>query len=76
VTTEDGVGGVRASAKLHGIEDRVDVMEIEQFIATNLYEKSAFVLSKPEAVKRLVERYNEIVSSVENDPSLRIEFEG
>lgn len=77
ITTEDGVGGAKAWAKQAGIEERLDVIEIEQFLATNIYEWSVFAKEgRPAAVRDIVERYNRIVSECETDPSLRIEFEG
>ncbi|EKQ63575.1 hypothetical protein Xlen_10880 [Xanthomonas campestris pv. leeana] len=77
VTTEDGVGGAKALSKQAGVDDRLDVIEIEQFIATNVYEWSVFDRNaRPTAVKDIIERYNRIVAEVETDPSLRIEFEG
>lgn len=76
VTTEDGVGGAKALARQAGIEERIDIMEIEQFLATNLYERSLFKRDeRSDAVKDLVDRYNGIVSECETDPSLRIAFE-
>jgi len=77
ITTDDGVGGAKALAKQIGLEDRIDVVEIEQFMATNIYEWSVFDRnSRPDTVRSLIERYNKIVSECESDPSLRIEFEG
>lgn len=77
VTTEDGVGGAKALSKQAGVDDRLDVIEIEQFIATNVYEWSVFERdARPTAVQNIIERYNRIVADVESDPSLRIEFEG
>ncbi|OLP56289.1 hypothetical protein BJF92_15455 [Rhizobium rhizosphaerae] len=77
VTTEDGVGGAKALSKQAGVDDRLDVIEIEQFIATNVYEWSVFERdARPTAVQDIIERYNRIVADVESDPSLRIEFEG
>ena len=77
VTTEDGVGGAKALSKQAGVDDRLDVIEIEQFLATNLYEWSVFERdARPTAVQEIIERYNRIVGAVESDPSLRIEFEG
>jgi hypothetical protein len=76
VTTEDGVGGAKALAKQAGVEDRLDVIEIEQFIATNVYEWSAFGKDRrPGAVREIIDRYNRIIGECETDPSLRIEFE-
>jgi hypothetical protein len=76
ITTDDGIGGAKALAKQAALEDRIDVVEIEQFLTANLYEWSDFRRERrPLAVKTLVDRYNKIVSERENDPSLRIEFE-
>lgn len=77
VTTEDGVGGAKALSKQAAVEDRLDVVEIEQFIATNVYEWSAFERdARPATIKNIIDRYNAIVADCESDPSLRIEFEG
>ncbi len=58
-----------------GIADRIDVFEIEQFVALNLYERGKFVAGGCKlAVEDLITRYNEIVDLVETDPSLRIEL--
>lgn len=76
VTTEDGVGGAKAVAKQSNVEERIDVIEVEQFIATNVYEWSGFEREKRStAVRELFERYNSIIKDCESDPSLRIEFE-
>lgn len=76
VTTEDGIGGAKALAKQASLEDRIDVIEIEQFLATNLYEHSKFGRdARTVTVQDLIERYNNIVAKCERDPSLRIEFE-
>jgi hypothetical protein len=76
VTTEDGAGGARALARQHGIEQRLDIVEIEQFVATNIYEWSRFDRdTRQHAIRNIVDRYNEIVAECETDPSLRIEFE-
>jgi hypothetical protein len=77
VTTEDGVGGAKALARQIGVDERVDIIEIEQFLAMNLYQASLFERGKRSAaVSALVERYNAIVVGCETDPSLKIEFEG
>lgn len=76
VTTEDGVGGAKALSKQAGVEDRLDIIEIEQFIATNVYEWSIFDRdARSTAVQQIIERYNRIVAAEESDPSLRIELE-
>lgn len=77
VTTRHGVGGAMALAEDIEIDERIDVIDIEQFLATNIYERSAFkTATRPATIRELIDRYNSIVSKVESDPSLRIEFEG
>lgn len=77
ITTEDGVGGARALSRQAAVDDRLDVIEIEQFIATNIYEWSAFERdARPSTVRNMIDRYNRIVTDCESDPSLRIEFDG
>ena len=64
--------GLAANA---GIADRLDIFEIEQFVALNLYELGKFRESvRRTIVGELVDRYNKIVGEVETDPSLRIEL--
>jgi hypothetical protein len=77
VTTRHGVGGAMALAEAISIDERVDIIDIEQFLAANIYERSVFnAAARPVAIRDLIDRYNSIVSKVESDPSLRIEFEG
>lgn len=73
VTTDSGAGGAAAIAKNFGIADRLDILEVEQFIATNIYEWTGFASGKrTHSVGELIERYNEIVEQCETDPSLKI----
>ena len=75
VTTHDGAQGAQALAKVAGIDGRIDVLEIEQFIATNVYERSAFAqTSRRAAINEIIERYNSIVEQHETDPSLKIKI--
>jgi hypothetical protein len=58
-----------------GLGERIDVFEVEQFVALNLYELGKFAAEgRRVAVGEVVTRYNEIVEEVETDPSLKIEF--
>jgi hypothetical protein len=73
ITTDTGIGGAIALARNAGVADRIDVLEVEQFVATNVYEKSAFAESnRIPTVAGLIEKYNEIIESCESDPSLKI----
>lgn len=77
ITTESGVGGARALAQNVGLADRIDILEVEQFIAANVYEKSGFAESKRAAtVQEILQRYNQIIDSSESDPSLKVVLGG
>ena len=74
VTTARGLTAAEVLCENAGIGERVDVFEVEQFIALNLYELGRFAAEgRRVAVTDLVTRYNEIIGEVETDPSLMIE---
>ena len=73
ITTKDGVS--LALLSMQGTEwaDRIDVLEIGQFLTANIYERSLFCVSDCKlTLKSIIERYNEIVAECEADPVLRI----
>jgi len=73
ITTVSGVGGAIALAKNADIAERIDIIEIEQFVATNVYEWSAFQQTKRAlTVQQLIDEYNRIIDDCETDPSLKI----
>jgi hypothetical protein len=73
VTLQKGLTVAEGLAANAGISDRLDVFEIEQFVALNLYELGKFkATGRRTAVEELVERYNAIIEGIETDPSLRI----
>ncbi len=75
VTGKKGLAVAEGLAGNSGLADRIDVFEIEQFVAANLYELGAFAADgRRTAVDGLVKRYNDIVEEVETDPSLKIEL--
>lgn len=77
VTLQRGLAVAEGLAGNAGIGDRIDVFEIEQFIALNLYELGKFAASgRKTAVSDVVKRYNEIIEEFETDPSLKIEVRG
>ena len=56
-----------------GIGDRVDVFDIEQFLASNLYELGLFApVGRKETAAKLIDAYNAIIDSCETNPSLKI----
>lgn len=75
VTIQRGLGVAEGLATNVGLGDRIDIFEIEQFVALNLYELAKFAAEgRRTAVTDLVSRYNEIVEEFETDPSLKIEL--
>ncbi len=73
VTIAEGRAGVESIAKGFEIEGRIDVIEAEQFIATNLLEWSKFSTQNQRVeLERLIEVYNKLVNHYETDPSLLI----
>ena len=75
VTTQRGLSAAEVLSENVGLGDRIDVFEVEQFVALNLYELGRFAAEgRRLAVEDLVTRYNEIVEQYETDPSLKIEF--
>jgi hypothetical protein len=73
ITTQSAAGGAAAHARNAGIEDRFDILEVDQFIATNIYEWSGFRQTNRKLnFKELVDVYNRIVKETETDPSLLI----
>lgn len=75
VTLQRGLAVAEGLAANVGLAGRIDVFEIEQLVALNLYELAKFAADgRRAAVTSLVKRYNEIVEEVETDPSLKIEL--
>ncbi|QEM13410.1 DUF4928 family protein [Mucilaginibacter rubeus] len=76
VTTKRGITLAEGLAENANLAARIDVFEIEQFIALNLYEFAKFdERGRTIAVSDLVGKYNEIVMQFETDPSLLIELQ-
>jgi hypothetical protein len=75
VTIPERLEVARQFAGLKEITERVEIVDAIQFMAMNLYEKAGFVAAdeKP-SLKDFITIYNEIVSEVDSDPSLRIKF--
>jgi hypothetical protein len=75
VTVQRGLSVAEGLAANVGLSDRIDVFEIEQFVALNLYELGKFAADgRKVAITDLVSRYNEIVDEFETDPSLKIDL--
>lgn len=75
VTIAESRAGIESIAKGFEIEGRIDIIEAEQFIATNILEWGQFAEKAHRAeVLRLITQYNIIVQSYETDPSLLIDM--
>lgn len=73
VTVAESRPAIESMAKGMEIDGRLDIIEAEQFIATNIFEWSEFSeSSRKEQIARLIRQYNQIVEAAETDPSLLI----
>jgi hypothetical protein len=75
ITLAKGLLAAEQLAENAKIEGRIDIFEIEQLIAMNLYELGKFKADRRiMAIADLVTCYNEIIEEIETDPSLKIEI--
>ncbi len=59
-----------------GLDGRIEVWDVKQFLSANVYEHSLFdERERNSTLADIVRNYNDIVLENETDPSLRIEFE-
>ena len=67
------IGPAEELARSLGVAERVEILDVLQFVTMNLYELSLFKpVQRHVTINSLVEKYNEIVKSCEADQSLRI----
>jgi hypothetical protein len=75
VTKARALNAAEVLAENAGLGERIDIFEVEQFVALNIYELGNFAAEgRRVAVGDVVKRYNEIVEEVETDTSLKIAF--
>lgn len=75
ITGQRGLTVAEALSENVGLGESVDMFEVEQFIAINLYEIGKFAADgRKVALSDFVKRYNDIIDDVETDPSLKIEI--
>ena len=75
VTTPKRIGLAEGLAEQFNLSERIDVLDIEQFLTCNVYEHGRFgPQGRRLAAERLIAKYNEIVAKCETDPGLRIEL--
>jgi len=76
ITDFDHVNNACISAKDADISGRVEIWDIQQFLSTNISEHSLFDEQlRTTKMADIIEKYNQIISEKETDPSLKIEFE-
>lgn len=77
ITTTKKTSFADTLAEQANISSRLDVLDIEQFLAANLYERALFSAKNhlPRTTE-LLTRYNELIEAHETDPSLKIEIAG
>ena len=73
ITLQDGVTGAHYLIKGTAWADRVDVLEVAQFLTANIYERSLFQVGEYRiTLLGVIERYNQVVAKCEVDPVSRI----
>ena len=74
ISSSAGAAQAEALAQEVGMGRKVEVLDITQFLVSNMLEWTAFDGSKRRnTFEKLIVRYNVIVESCETDPSLKIE---
>lgn len=69
------IGSAVELAKLLGIADRVEILDVLQFVTMNLYELSlSKAVQRQVTIENLANKYNEIVVKCEADQSLQIKL--
>lgn len=74
VTPGRGVALATGLAENADIAARLDVFDVEQWLAAHIIAQGGSMNDRATALGGLVERYNAIVDAVETDPSLRLEL--
>ena len=75
ITGRDRTKSAQDQITDNGLSERVDILDYEQFLATNVFELGRFSHDgRKDAFTKIIERYNEIIDRVEHDPGLRIEI--
>lgn len=74
ITSYDKVPVPFALAEPFNIQDQIEVLDIEQFLAANVHERSFFQKQgRHTQTADLIRRYNHIIDTVETDPALKID---
>lgn len=74
LTLEDRIGTARSLADYIGIEDRVTVRGVEEFLSRNIDAMASYsTVETRRVLRQLFDTYNSRVAAVEPDPSLLVE---
>jgi len=75
ITVHDGVTGAVFLLRNADLIERVDVLDASQFLTANVLERSFFKMADCKiTLTRMLNRYNQIVSTCEADPTLKVAF--
>lgn len=75
ITIEKSISHATALCERYDMAERVDILEIEQFLATNVYELGLFDENAQKAtVGDIFGAYNRIIEQHESSPSLQVEI--
>ncbi len=76
VTLYKSLAAAFSVADMYEMQGRIDIFDIEQFIAANVYEWSKFKTAEQKVtITSLIDKYNELIEAHETDPSLKVSFE-
>jgi hypothetical protein len=73
VTVANRIVAARQLAEMKDIAQKVEIVDVEQFISTNVYEWSGFDSAKQkDTIENLLSIYNGLIDTYETDPSLKV----
>ncbi len=73
VTLRDGVFVADGLARRRVIDERIDILDLQQFLAARVYEMGDFTSDgRRAALSSIIDQYNQIVDEVETDHSMKI----
>lgn len=76
ITIYDRVHTALTQIEDGGMQEQVDVWDIQQFLSSNVMEHSGFnEVARNHTLAEIIDKYNAIIDAVEHDPSLHIVFE-
>ncbi len=75
VTVSNRTVAAKQLAEMREIAQQVEIVDVEQFISTNIYEWSGFDSARQRAtIENLITEYNKLINNYETDPSLKVDL--